>query len=432
MAEPGAKGMRVTLVTSAHVANNPRLVKEADALVDAGHAVRVVSPRQHAPLVARDAALLATRSWRIRYVNVDPTTREGAIRRLVGVARERAARTAFALGLRTPGIAAQALSRYVRPLARAAAEHPADLLVAHNLQALPAAAMAARALGAHLGFDAEDLHAGEFPDDAAHAAQRALVEFVEAHLLPRCDRLTASSAGIARELAARYGVAMPTVIHNVFPAAEREIPVARGDERPADARVSLYWYSQVIGGRRGVEEAIEALASLPGDVHLTLRGEVDAAFADTLRALLERHRVADRVHVRATAAPHELVARAAWHDVGLALEQPQTRNRDLCVTNKLFTYLLAGLAVAATDTQGQREIMAAAPGAGFLCAPGDAGDLARGLRTFVDDPAALRAARDSARRIADGAFSWDREREVLVRHLTGTTAAEPRASCASC
>jgi hypothetical protein len=37
-------------------------------------------------------------------------------------------------------------------------------------------------------------------------------------------------------------------------------------------------------------------------------------------------------------------------------EQGHTRNRNICVTNKLFTYLLAGVPFVATDTDGQRRV----------------------------------------------------------------------------
>ena len=52
---------------------------------------------------------------------------------------------------------------YVVPeLAHAAAAVAADLYIAHNLAALPAARHAARRHRGRLGFDAEDYHRGQF------------------------------------------------------------------------------------------------------------------------------------------------------------------------------------------------------------------------------------------------------------------------------
>src|SRR2546422_9615422 len=65
-------------------------------------------------------------------------------------------------------------------------------------------------------------------------------------------------------------------------------------------------------------------------------------------------------------SPDSLVRLAAEYDVGLALEVPISENRIICMndlcTNKVFTYLMAGLAVAAS-TLGEGATLY--EGAGF-------------------------------------------------------------------
>jgi len=51
----------------------------------------------------------------------------------------------------------------------------------------------------------------------------------------------------------------------------------------------------------------------------------------------------------------DLLSRIAEHDIGFAGEMPHCRSRDLTVTNKILQYLLAGLAVVASGTAGQRR-----------------------------------------------------------------------------
>src|SRR5579864_7054683 len=72
---------RFCLVTTAHICNNPRLVKEADALHAAGCAVRVVAPLYDTALIARDAAVMASRQWRLDYVDARRSTAAGLLRR---------------------------------------------------------------------------------------------------------------------------------------------------------------------------------------------------------------------------------------------------------------------------------------------------------------------------------------------------------------
>ena len=137
------------------------------------------------------------------------------------------------------------------------------------------------------------------------------------------------------------------------------MPELEGEK--AEGTRTLYWFSQTIGPGRGLEDALAALPLLDDGIHLALRGRwadgYEAAFLSRAEALGVR----DRVRWLAPVSPGELVVRTAQHDVGLALEQPHTRNREVCVTNKIFTYLLAGVPAVATETEGQRRICAHAP-----------------------------------------------------------------------
>lgn len=404
--------LSICLVTSAHVSNNPRLIKEADALTDAGHRVRVVAVNLRPDLAARDAAVMRSRRWRIARVDADRRSVAGRWQWLRDAALQQMALEAWRRSLGGEGVIEQALSRHWRALARAAAVEPASLMVAHNLQALPAAAAAAGRLGARLVFDIEDLHVEELPNRPLYAMQRALVRAIESKYLPQCDGLIASSDGIADAIARQYEVDRPLVLLNVFPLSDP----ARLRQR-TDGPVRLYWYSQVIGADRGLGEAIKAAGELRGLVEMHLRGDISAAYGDRLRAEIHEAGLEGQVHFHPPVAPDELIERAAEYDIGLALEQLEPANRALCVTNKLFTYMNAGLAIAASDTPGQRAIMEKAGAAGFLYPPGDADALRRGLERLVSDPAKLRQAQAAARAAAEARFSWEHESPRLIQYL---------------
>ena len=322
-----------------------------------------------------------------------------------------------AFGFRAP-LVDRALHYVVPELARAAGREPADLFIAHNLAALPAAAAAARRHGARLGFDAEDFHRGQYAQP--EGLDYALTCWAEERYVPACDYVTAASEGIAAAYADALGIPLPSTIDNVFPLSDREAVVPELEGEKAEGTRTLYWFSQTIGPGRGLEDALAALPLLDADVHLALRGRwadgYEAAFLGRAEALGVR----DRVRWLAPVPPGQLVARTARHDVGLALEQPQTRNREVCVTNKIFTYLLAGIPAVATDTEGQRRICAHAPDATRLVRPGDVDGLAEAVRALLTEGEAARAA---AERAATERFNWERERErflQVVRTCLGT------------
>ena len=420
-----ASAGRFCLVTSAHVSNNPRLVKEADALTAGGHAVRVVAVDVSAEAARRDATLMASRSWRLDRVSA--RRREGGIGAsatwFVDAMLQRAAARARAHRIGGTRVRDRELSRHVGRLARAAAAEPADVVVAHNLEALPAAMRAARVLGARVAFDVEDLHSGDLPDVPANAPRIALLREVEQEYLRRCDLLLASSEGIADALNAAYAV-HPVVVLNAFPLAARAIVPTATRSRDPDVP-SLYWFSQTIGADRGIEDVVAAAGSLRAEglrVQIHLRGAATDAYRSQLMEHARAHGVADSVHLWPLAPPDEMVALAAEHDVGLAVEQALTRNRALCVTNKILVYLAAGLAIAATDTPAQRRVVEESGGAGFTYRPGDVSALAASLRALLESPAALRRAKAAASAAAQRRFSWEREEDTLLRAYEGLLA----------
>jgi hypothetical protein len=105
---------------------------------------------------------------------------------------------------------------------------------------------------------------------------------------------------------------------------------------------------------------------------------------------------------------------AAEYDIGLALEQTVSENRDICLTNKIFVYLLAGVAIIATGTRGQKPLMEKISGAGLCYDPGDIQRLAQQLREWEVNREALLRARQYAWQFGEEKYNWDFERRKLL------------------
>lgn len=420
----------ICLVTSIHIAHNPRLVKEANALQAAGYRVRAVATQLDPLFAARDEQLVAPLAWAYDPLRALPTNAAGqGLHRLSYWRTQLFRRLVSRLTLRF-GAAERALGRLYPELRRQAQAQPADLFIAHNVDALPAAYAAARRWGARLGFDAEDLHVGEFGVAERRLHHYRLITHIEARYIGRCDYVSAPSALIAEALEQRYGIARPLVIHNVFPWADRATLDCQVKDRRGPG-LSLYWYSQVISLKRGLTDAIRALALLQPQVQLHLRGLLRPSDHEAITALAQSLGVADRIIFHQSVPPGELLSRAVEHDVGLALEPglSHSLNNALTVSNKLFFYLLAGLAVAATDTPGQRGIMELVPQVGALYAPGDHHALAAILRGWQDAPGALRSAQRAALAAARERWSWEHEQQVLLDRVAGLLGGVREASC---
>lgn len=411
---------RICIVTPGYIASTPRVVKEADALWEAGYVVRVVFSQGNLEQVrAHDMALLATKPWRWAAVGWSPQRDGERLLYHLSRLRHQAARRLPVPLIHQAGLAAHAEGRVYPELARLAAAEPAELFIGHYPAGLAAAAQAARRWGAKLAYDAEDLHTADQPATRAGARQIERVRSIEARYLPHCASVTAASDLIAEELVQRYAIARPLVIHNVFPWAERaQLDGQRRDRQ--DERLSLYWYSQVIGAGRGIEDVIRAMGQAGAGIQLHLRGSLSAETEARFSDLAREQGVADALFFHAPVPPTELLSRAVEHDVGLALENSHTLNYTITVTNKFFFYLLAGLALVATNVPGQRAILAQEPEAGLLHDPGDTATLARHLAQLRNDRDLLQRCQAAALRAARERWNWEQESQNLIRHLAKT------------
>lgn len=402
----------VCLITPGHLSTNPRTVKEADALAAAGHQVHVVSCRYSAWGEEADASF-AGRSWTC-HAPAAFGPRAGFATRIRQKLRRGAWRALIRAGAPAPLSGLAAAQHDAGPdLASAASKVKADLYIAHYVAALPAAARAAERHGARFAFDAEDFHPGDLPDRPEHAFERRLIAAIESTLLPRCAYVSAASPGIADAYAETYGLPAPTVVLNVFPIAQApDAPTVGGTASPGP---SVYWFSQTIGPDRGLECAVRALARCASRPHLHLRGQPAAGYAETLAALAEAEGVADRLHLLPPSAPKDMERLAAPYDLGFVGETGATRNRRIALTNKQFTYLLAGLPSVMSDIPAHRAFAADAPGATTLYPVDDPDALARAWDDLLGDPERLARARAAAFELGRRRFNWDLEQATLVR-----------------
>lgn len=398
---------RVCLVTPGHLSTNPRLVKEADALAAAGYAVSIVSAR-FIPWADEADSEFAGRPWSVRRVAFGPIA--GRWRHVTQSLRRHAGMGTYKL---TGCCAEIALHPAIPALTRAASAIPADLYIAHNLAALPAAFRAARKHGARLGFDAEDFHSGELNDTPENALHLRLTREIERRYLSRCDHLTAASPGIARAYADAYGVKEPVIILNVFPKSDA--PAAPTSRGTAQLSPSLYWFSQTIGPDRGLETVIEAIGLSRSRPTLFLRGNPSRGYPQQLAELAARFGVVDCVRILPPAPPGEMVRLAAEYDVGIASEPGHTPNNGLALSNKLFTYLLAGVPALASDTSAQAASAAEMPEAVLVYPQQNAKALAARMDELLTSTDTLHKARTAAWQAGHLRFNWDIEQRTFLQ-----------------
>lgn len=236
----------------------------------------------------------------------------------------------------------RALFRLARVLARSARLWKAarvfpspDVVHANDLDTLPAGYALARRAHARLVYDAHELYS-EF-DAPAPVLARRLTLLLEGALARRADAVVTVSDGIAKELSARLRLTRPPLV--VLNAPNR----STGEARPSATGPLRVVYQGGLGPGRELDDLL--VAARATGVELTIR--IRMADPARLRAEIERRGLADRVRVADPLPPSEALDALTEFDVGVIFDRPRTRNSDLSVPNKLFEYLMAGLAVVA-------------------------------------------------------------------------------------
>ena len=394
----------ILIFTSLHLCRNPRVVKEAAALGAAGYDVTVLAVSMldrfeqmdralSAPLPFRRVTLdYAARTPRARWESLGQRASTWGARRMLRWLRIESAR---ALG------PAQALLR--RALAT-----PADLTIAHTEIPLWATAALIRA-GRAVAVDIEDWYSRDLLFADRRTRPLKLLARAEKFALQHARYASTTSQSLADALAAAYQAPAPIVVRNVFPLQ----PHSRLDRPAGGGPPALVWFSQTIGPGRGLELFFAAWNRTTVPSRVSLIGGECPGYREKILGRLSPERRA-WVDFIPFVLPDELPQRLAGFDLGLALESHWPDSRDLTITNKIFQYMNAGLAVVATDTAGQAEVLRGAPDAGLLVAAHETGELARQLDRLLADPAGLRTMQAAARRAAEEKFCWEREAPCLL------------------
>ncbi len=285
----------------------------------------------------------------------------------------------------------------------------ATVIVANDLPMLPVAARLADACGAQLVYDSHELYSEqEFP-----AIERKRWQDVERKFINRCNAIITVNESIADALQSRYGLSGVHVILNAERCSAPPVLSRFWHETfglPADAMVLLFQGG--LSANRNLEQMVLAMRGLSNPrVHLALLG--DGELQNTLAKLVERHQLADRVHLHPAVPQDRLLSLTAAADAGIIPYQAICLNNLYCTPNKLFEFIAAGLPILASDLPEIRRIVAGQD-------IGKVGDLGKAeqIRIMIEDffasPSQLETWRRNLR-TARSLVCWEVEEKKLLR-----------------
>ncbi|WP_343523812.1 hypothetical protein [Pedobacter sp.] len=403
---------KIVLVTSGQPSLNPRLVKEADALANAGYEVVVIYQYWNDWGTDLDIELLKTKRWTAYRVGGSPNEHKLTY----WYARIQHKLASYLLKHLGPKgfLVEAAIGRCCLLLAKKAQAIKADLYIGHNLAALPAIVKAARYHKGKCGFDAEDFHRYEESDDENELKVKLKIA-MEDRYIHQLDYLTTASPLIDHAYRAIYPLKNGTSILNVFGQQATD-----GSLKKENAALKLFWFSQTIGTNRGLEQVIEAMSlckQYPIELHLL--GACRAATKSYFNNTADRYGLQAKLIFYHPPIPEkEIFTFAQQFDIGLATETSLPKNRDICLTNKIFTYVQIGLATIASNTTAQRQLMEKYPDMGSIFE--STATLVKLLENYASDKKWLKTQQKKALLYARTELNWEKEQEKFLSIIRQT------------
>ncbi|GAA1970819.1 glycosyltransferase family 4 protein [Catenulispora subtropica] len=376
--------MRILMLVISNVATDTRVMREAAALADAGHAVHVigkdVSTGYEPPKGVTVGSVGAGSAFR----------KEGA--ESLGARRRLPPHLRAARWLLLPQHRNSAFAAWRAKAGQLAAAAEFDVVHAHDFNTLPLGVELARQRGVPLVYDTHELWRGRPRVGRPTPLQKRREARQERDWGARATTVITVGEGVADALREAYGWRHVDVVRNTFP-----LPEGGPVEPPRTASGAVY------AGRIAPFRELEAIAGaseLVRPLRIVIAGPADDTYLGSFDG-----KAAEVVGPRPV---DEVDALLRELGISLVTHSDKWLNHRLAMPNKLFHAVRAGVPVVGTDVQELRRVVEEHK-LGALYRPGDAASLAAALREVAQNYETYAA----NVRAAAPALSWEADAAVL-------------------
>jgi len=381
--------------------------------------MHVLGPAATDPRVLREATALAEAGYTVSIVDIEEKENHQSEEDIRGVHLKHVmvSRSFFSTRFDKSTVVRVA-TLFIRTTLRLL-QDPADIYHGHEVSGLLPCYIAALLRRKPVVFDAHEMPLFERPVSELGLSRRwlrKLLEILLAYIVPRCAGVITVSPPIVDELRSWYGVAEVTLVRNV----PEYRTVAKSDRlrqhlglKP-DVRIALY--QGYLQPNRGLDRLIRAATFLDPDRVIVIMGKNRKTTQTQLEELIASEGVADRVKILPPVPYAELLDWTASADIGLNVASPDySLNVRYFLPNKFFEYLMSGLPVLTSPLQAMVEIINKYDVGQVLpsLAPADIG---AAINKMLADPADLERKRANALEASKKEFYWERESSRLT-HL---------------
>jgi glycosyltransferase involved in cell wall biosynthesis len=289
---------------------------------------------------------------------------------------------------------------------------PADVYHAHDDNALAACYIAALWHRKPLIFDAH-----EFPLIALKDKHwlSVLLTRLFTPMVRRCAGIITVSSPIAQEICDLYHVPHVSVIRNlpVYQAPPKSDRLQQYLGLNSNVRIALYQGN--MDPARGLDKLVRAAKFLEPDIVIVMMGKGVGITPSQLHSLIISEEVSDRIKILPPVPYAELLDWTASADIGLTVLPPDySLSIGMCLPNKLFEYLMAGLPVLSSQLPAVAEVINTYD-VGCILSSLEPKDIGAAINAMLANHNALARMHYNALNAAKHDLCWEKESRHLVR-----------------
>jgi hypothetical protein len=332
---------KITIITSSHLVNNPRVWKEANALSTAGYDVTIFTTWHSKKLRSKDQNLI---NDFVNYNSLCNLIKSESSKMQIIYQKVIRKLANYIFYLFNSGSIYQFTARPKWQIKKIT-ESKSDLYICHQETGLLLGVELLK-MGYKVAIDFEDWYSEDYLNKFRPVN---LLKNAEAFVLKNTEYVSCPSESMATAINNAYGIKKYIhVIYNSFPSINT---YQKQVERIPN---SMVWFSQTIGPNRGIEFLLKALKLIKVPLQIHFIGKCSKYYKSHI--VEELHGTNHIYKIHPLMEHDELLNYLPRFQVGLALENHLPLSRELTITNKILLYLQFNLYVIATKTKGHLEV----------------------------------------------------------------------------
>jgi glycosyltransferase involved in cell wall biosynthesis len=248
--------------------------------------------------------------------------------------------------------------------------------------------------------DSHEIYAEQDPDFPE--SFKKIVSYTESLLFKKATHIITVNESIADYFVKKYAVSRPYVIYNCPVLEDIQVPET-GDEGVKIIYVGSFEKN------RGLEELIDIAPVLDGTLFFQGFGTME----EYLRGKIIESGLEGKVFFLDPVPVTRIVSSLSWYDIGLLPYKPVCLNNYYSSANKLFEYMMAGLAIVSVDIPEVRRLIGECKN-GLLYNPDDPQDFIDKIRVLVNNPDMVRSMKKNSMEYGKTNYYWEKQAEKLL------------------